>query len=153
MKLSQHCISAGPLAVAAYAATGGSFAAAFWAAVGSVLIDCDHIADYVLWNRGWGGMGHFFASCEDGRLGRLYLLLHSVEWLIFLWVLVGTGIAAPWGVGLTIGLSGHLLLDWIGNRHLVQPSFYWLWYRASNGFDGNALYRMPPGSLAAARKG
>jgi hypothetical protein len=153
MKLSQHCLSAIPLAVAAYAATGGSMAAAFTAAASSVLIDCDHVADYVLCNRGWGGVGGFFAACEEGRLRRLYLVLHAFEWLILLWVLIGTGIAAPWGVGLTIGMSGHLLLDWIGNRHIVQPSFYWLWHRAVNRFDGNRLYRVPPDPLAEARHG
>jgi hypothetical protein len=153
MKLSRHCISAVPLAVLAYAATGGSMAAAVMAAASSVLIDCDHVTDYVFCNRGWGGVGHFFASCEEGRLHRLFLVLHSFEWLVLLWVLIGTGIAAPWGVGLTLGMTGHLLLDWIGNRHIVRPSFYWLWFRAANRFDGNALYLVPPGTLAAARRG
>ena len=98
-------------------------------------------------------MEHFFASCEEGRLPRLFLVLHSFELLLFLWLLIGTGAAAPWGVGLAIGMSGHMLLDWVGNRHIVQPSFYWLWFRAQNHFDGNRLYRVPPGSLAAVRRG
>lgn len=152
MKLAQHCLSAIPLAVAGYAAAGGSWSAAFMAGASSVLLDLDHISDYVLCNRGWGGLKHFFESCEEGRLDRLYLVLHSFEFVIFLWLLIGFGIAAPWGVGLTIGVSGHMLLDWLGNRHIVQPSFYWLWFRAQNGFDGNALYRVPPGRLAQARQ-
>uniref|UniRef100_I2Q1H6 Membrane-bound metal-dependent hydrolase (DUF457) n=1 Tax=Desulfovibrio sp. U5L TaxID=596152 RepID=I2Q1H6_9BACT len=151
MKLSQHCLSAIPLAVAGYAAAGGSFAAAVAAGLSSVLMDLDHVGDYVLCNRGWGGIKHFFASCEEGRLEKLYLVLHSFEWVIFLWILIGTGIAAPWGVGLAVGMAGHLLLDWVGNRHLVQPSFYWLWFRAQNRFDGNVLYRVPPGTLAVER--
>lgn len=151
MKLAQHCISAIPLAIAGYAAAGGSWAAAFAAGFSSVLLDLDHVADYVLCNGGWGGVDHFFESCEQGRLDRLYLVLHSFEFLIFLWLLIGTGAAAPWGVGLTIGVTGHMLLDWLGNRHIVVPSFYWLWFRAWNRFDGNRLYLVPPGQLAAAR--
>lgn len=147
MKLAQHCMSAVPLAVAAYAATSGSLAAAFMAGASSVLIDCDHVLDYLLCNKRWGGLSHFFAMCEEGRLPRLYLLLHSFELVIFLWLLVGTGVAAAWGVGLTIGVTGHMLMDWVGNRHLVKQSFYWLWYRAVNRFDGNALYLTPPATL------
>lgn len=149
MKLASHCLSAIPLAVAAYAATGGRFSAAFMAGISSVLIDCDHVLDYMLCNKRWGGMKHFFASCEEGRLPRLYLVLHSFELVCFLWLLVGTGVAAAWGVGLTIGITGHLLMDWVGNRHIVKPSFYWLWFRAANRFDGNRLYLTPPAPLNA----
>lgn len=149
MKLSQHCVSAVPLAVAAYAVTGGSLPAAFMAGASSVLIDLDHVVDYVLCNGGWGGVDHFFASCEEGRLKRLFLFMHAFEWLIILWLLIGTGVAAPWGVGLAIGMSGHMLLDAIGNAHLLQPMFYWLWYRAQNRFDGNILYRVPPEATPA----
>ena len=150
MKLASHCFSAVPLAVAAYAATGGRLSAAFMAGVSSVLIDGDHVLDYLLSNKRWGGMKHFFASCEEGLLPRLYLLLHSFELVICLWLLVGTGVAAAWGVGLTIGVTGHLLLDWVGNRHIVKPSFYWLWFRAANRFDGNRLYLRPPVALGDA---
>lgn len=152
MKLAQHCISAIPLAVAAYIATGGSKAAAFMAAASSILIDCDHVLDYVLQKHGWGGMQDFFATCEEGQLPRLYLVLHGFEWVVLLWLLIGTGIAAPWGVGLTFGVSGHMLMDWLGNRHIVQPSFYWLWFRAVNRFDGNVLYLVPPGTQADAHQ-
>jgi hypothetical protein len=149
VKLAQHCFSAVPLAVAAYAATSGSLAAAFMAGTSSVLIDCDHVLDYLLCNKRWEGMSHFFASCEEGRLPRLYLALHAFEWVILLWLLVGTGVAAAWGVGLTIGVTGHMLMDWVGNRHIVKQSFYWLWYRAVNRFDGNELYLTPPVPLHA----
>lgn len=150
MKLYQHCLSAIPLAVAGYAAAGGSVAAGFMAGFSSVLMDLDHVADYVIHNRGWGGVEDFFKSCEEGRLTKLYLVMHGFEWLILLWLLIGTGAAAPWGVGLAIGMSGHMLLDWLGNRHIVKPSFYWLWFRAQHNFDGNALYRVPPGMVVEA---
>ena len=148
MKLAQHCLSAVPLAAAAYAATSGNLAAACMAGASSVLIDCDHVLDYLLYNKRWGGMRHFFASCEEGRLPRLHLILHSFELVIFLWLLVGTGTAAAWGVGLTIGVTGHMLMDWVGNRHLVKQSFYWLWFRAVHRFDGAELYLTPPVPLS-----
>ena len=147
MKLAQHCLSAVPLALAGYAASGGRFSGAIMAGLSSVLIDCDHVLDYLLYKKRWGGMKDFFASCEEGRLPRLYLVLHSFEFVIFLWLLVGFGIAAPWGVGLTIGVTGHLLLDWVGNRHVVKQSFYWMSFRAMHRFDGNELYVTPPVAL------
>lgn len=151
MKLWQHSLSAIPLAVAGYAAAGGSMAAAVAAGLSSVLMDLDHVSDYVLYNRGWGGVRHFFASCEEGRLDRLYLALHAFEWVVLLWVLVGTGVASRWVVGLAVGMAGHLLLDWAGNRHIVRPSFYWLWFRARHRFDGNALYLAPPATVEVHR--
>ena len=147
MKLAQHCLSAVPLALAGYAASGGRISGAVMAGLSSVLIDGDHVLDYLLYRKRWGGMKDFFANCEEGRLPRLYLVLHSFEFVIFLWLLVGFGIAAPWGVGLTIGVTGHLLLDWVGNRHLVKQSFYWFSFRAMHRFDGNELYVTPPVAL------
>lgn len=144
MKLAAHCLSALPLAGLAWAVTGGSGAAALAAGVAAVCIDFDHITDYVLCNRGWGGVKHFFASCEEGQLPRLYLLLHSWEWQILLWGLVVSGLGPVWLTGLAIGLTGHILLDSFGNRRMVRPAFYWLCLRAAQGFAGDRLYRVPP---------
>ncbi len=150
MKLSQHCLSALPLAGLAYAATGQAVPALV-AGASSVLIDCDHVTDYVLCNRGWGGMKHFFASCEEGKLHRLFLILHAWEWQLAIWLLIAMGTAPAWMVGLGLGMAGHLVLDQIGNRHIVRPTFYWLCVRAKNRFNGNALYQVPPGTLTAFR--
>lgn len=144
MKLAQHCLSALPLAGLAWVVTGGDVPAALVAAVASVCIDFDHVTDYVLCNRGWGGVAHFFASCEEGRLSRLYLLLHAWEWQLILWLLVVAGVAPAWLTGLAVGLTGHLVCDSLGNRRLVRPSFYWLTLRAANRFDAAKLYRVPP---------
>jgi len=144
MKLAQHCLSALPLAGVAFVVTGGDVPAAVVAAVASVCIDFDHITDYVLCNRGWGGVAHFFASCEEGRLSRLYLLLHAWEWQVVLWLAVFFGLAPAWFTGLAVGLTGHLVLDTLGNRRLVRPSFYWLTLRAANRFAADRLYRVPP---------
>lgn len=144
MKLAQHCLSALPLSGLALVVTGGNVTAAVVAGAASVCIDFDHVTDYVLYNRGWGGVGHFFASCEEGKLSRIYLILHAWEWQILLWLAVLTGAAPAWLTGLGIGLTGHLVLDSFGNCRLVRPSFYWLWVRAANRFEGCRLYRIPP---------
>ena len=151
MKFASHCISAVPLAVAASAATGGSLMAAFGAIIGSVLIDCDHILDYVIHNGKWDGVDSFVAACRGGCMERRFMVLHSIELLLFLWILVGIGAASAWGVGLTIGMSGHVLLDWISNRRIVQPSFYWLWFRAANRFDTAALHLVPQEAAGSRR--
>ena len=62
MKLAQHCLSAVPLALAGYAASGGRFSAAVMAGLSSVLIDGDHVLDYLLYRKRWGGTKDFFAS-------------------------------------------------------------------------------------------
>lgn len=143
MTASKHCLAALPLAGAVSLASG-SVALAAVAAVASVLIDLDHVTDYVLYRRGFHGLADFFESCNEGRLSKLYLVMHAWEWQAALWLLWLTGLA-PAVVGmLALGMTWHLVLDQFGNRNIVLPLFYFIAFRASRNFDGDRLYRVPP---------
>ena len=141
MKASRHVLAAFPL-VAALAAAGRPLPEAALAAAASVLIDVDHLADYVLCRGGWFGLGDFFRSCNEGRLNRLYLVLHSWEWIIL------GALAAFWAglpaMGMIVtGMAWHLAFDAYGNRNMVRPGFYWFFRRAAVRFDAARLYRDP----------
>lgn len=141
MKASRHVLAAIPLAAAVYAA-GRPASEALVAATASVLIDVDHLADYVLCRGGWFGVGDFFRSCNEGRLNRLYLILHSWEWII-----CGGGVALATGSAvlgmIVLGMAWHLAFDEYGNRTIVRPWFYWFFRRAAVEFDAARLYRDP----------
>jgi protein-S-isoprenylcysteine O-methyltransferase Ste14 len=91
---------------------------------------------------GWRGLGDFFCSCNEGRLNRLYLVLHAWEWVI-----LGLIAAVAWGswtaAMVVLGMAWHLAFDQAGNRDIVRPGFYWITRRARVGFDAVRLYRDP----------
>ncbi|NMC49292.1 MAG: hypothetical protein GYA47_07685 [Desulfovibrio sp.] len=141
MKASRHILAAIPLAAVVLAA-GRPLSDAGLAAAASVLIDIDHVGDYILCRGGWYGIRDFFRSCNEGRLNRLYLLLHAWEWII-----LGMAASVYWAswtaVMVTLGIAWHLACDQVGNRSIVLPGFYWIIRRAGVGFDALRLYRDP----------
>ncbi|QLA16339.1 hypothetical protein [Desulfolutivibrio sulfoxidireducens] len=141
MKASRHVLAAIPLAAVVLAA-GRPLSEACLAATASVLIDLDHLGDYLLCRGGWYGLKDFFSSCNEGRLNRLYLVLHAWEWII-----LGLCAALAWGfwpAGMVVlGMAWHLAFDQVGNRGIVTPGFYWITRRARVGFDAWKLYRDP----------
>ncbi len=141
MKASRHVLAAIPLAAVVLAA-GRPLSEACLAAAASVLIDIDHVGDYILCRGGWYGIRDFFRSCNEGRLNRLYLLLHAWEWTIL--GMAASVYWASWTAGMvTVGMVWHLAFDQMGNRSIVLPGFYWITRRACVGFDALRLYRDP----------
>jgi hypothetical protein len=141
MKASRHVLAALPLA-AALVAVGRPVPEALVAAASSVLIDVDHVADYVLCRGGWRGLGDFFRSCNEGRLNRLYLVLHSWELIILGGLAAVAAGSAACGMIVT-GMAWHLACDAYGNKSVVRPGFYWFFRRAAVRFDAVRLYRDP----------
>lgn len=143
MKASRHVAAAIPLAALLYAAGRSPLEIAV-AASASVLIDVDHLADYLLFRGGWFGLRDFFQSCNEARLNRLYLVLHAWEWILLGGVAALVAGAALPGM-VVCGMAWHLAFDAIGNRGVVRPGFYWFCRRARMGFDASRLYRGPSG--------
>jgi hypothetical protein len=138
VKLAAHAAASVPLALAVGLATGSS-GYALTAALASVLIDLDHIPDYIYDRGGWRGVRDFFAVCERGEMDTVVLALHGWEWPILLcggWL---AGLLSPWLAAVGLGLGYHLAFDWIGNRPLLAPWFYWIAYRAGKGFAAKKL--------------
>ena len=75
-----------------------------------VLVDVDHVLDYVRQHPSRYDIVHFFRTCEEYRLKKVYLWLHSIEFLLPI------GIAAYFTqsvylTGFSLGLAQHLIFD------------------------------------------
>lgn len=131
-----HLIAAAPLAGAVYLA-GGSGAMAAGAAAASVLVDLDHVVDYLYLTGGRLKLGRLYRDYRGHRTPKLILALHSWELSILAlacaWLLGAP--ALVWG--LALGWVFHLACDQMANR--VGAPFYLLSYRYFRGFDRSRL--------------
>jgi hypothetical protein len=131
-----HLIAAAPLAGAVYLASG-SAAMALGAGASSVLVDLDHVVDYLYMTRGKLKLGSLYRDYRAHRTPKLILALHS-------WELSILALACAWlaGVpallwGIAIGWVFHLACDQMANR--VGAPFYLLSYRFFRGFERSKL--------------
>lgn len=123
-------MAAAPLAAAMYffgAPAWGTILAAF----ASVLIDVDHLLDYLLHRRGWRGLSDFFGMFHARACPHSYYLLHAWEWVLLLTLAAGLGLG-DWVGYLALGLGYHLLFDQALNK--MPPDFYFLSSRARASF-------------------
>jgi membrane-bound metal-dependent hydrolase YbcI (DUF457 family) len=131
-----HLVAAAPLAGAVYLASG-SGAMAAGAAAASVLVDLDHVVDYLYLTGGRLKLGRLYREYRRHRTPKLILALHSWELSILalacVWLLEAP--ALLWG--LAIGWLFHLACDQMANR--VGAPFYLLSYRYFRGFDRSKL--------------
>ena len=97
-----------------------------------MLIDVDHVPDYVHYRGSWGGVRDFFDACNSNRLVRTVLLFHSWEATILLGILCIIGWQTLFLWPIAVGMAYHLVLD--SNANGVRPSFYWMSARAARGF-------------------
>ena len=120
------------LACGAVHALSGSIALAAGVDAGGVLIDVDHVIDYVLFERRRElSPGAFLRHYVEQRHQRVVLVLHSCELMIALaalaWV---TGWVWLWGY--LLGMAVHLPLDIVFNGRVLSRNlvpFYSFAYR------------------------
>jgi capsule polysaccharide modification protein KpsS len=131
-----HLVAAVPLAGAVYLASG-SIPAAAAAGAANVLVDMDHVVDYLYMTGGSLRLKSLYRDYRGHRTPKLILALHS--WELALLTLVCAWIwAAPGFIwGLATGWIFHLACDQIVNR--VGAPFYLLSYRYFRGFDRSRL--------------
>lgn len=123
MRPIHHAILSSVIAGGSYAATSSlPIAAATF--VAGTLIDADHLVD----SRGKLQLSPSFYEKQD----KLFVLLHSYELLVPLWILASVFGFIPLALWLTVAFVVHLLTDQIAYRpHLL---FYFLTFRAMRGF-------------------
>ncbi len=131
MYLKQHCAVSGAVAAVAYLATRDAATALVTLAAG-ILIDVDHVPDYLLHAGKKASVKGFFEDCEASRLKRYYLALHSYE-IVPVIILLGlltnhTMLSTAAAVAFLI----HILCDQIYNP--VVHRAYFFFYRLKNGF-------------------
>jgi len=139
MEIHEHSIVATVLGVAFYAA-GGSPAFIGAAVASAVLIDLDHLPDY--WNEHPRSFDvpHFFETCNEGKITRVYLVFHSVELLAALGI-VAFFTRSALLAGTCAGSGVHLLADQLTNYS--RPLTYSFIFRLGQRFDAGKIFRFP----------
>ncbi|PIQ88650.1 MAG: hypothetical protein COV72_06900 [Candidatus Omnitrophica bacterium CG11_big_fil_rev_8_21_14_0_20_42_13] len=121
-----------------------SFQSALMAFACGVLIDLDHCLDYLLIYRN-ADIKRFFDTyaliSSAPLVKRCYLWLHSIEGLFLFWFLINEFSLGILWVSAAIGFTQHIALDYIFNTRYAKPHFYFLVFRALNGFDRRRLFK------------
>lgn len=142
MKSWVHLLAALPLGGAYYLSQGSAPLAAA-AAAASVLVDLDHVPEYLWWRGRWRGLEDFFESFHEQRVPRIVIPVHSWELAALAWGLM-LGLGAPaWLHAIVVGWTYHLAWDQITNS--VGVGFYSLANRWRLGFERRLL---KPGTAA-----
>ena len=127
--LTVHFVSTILLALFFLKATGG-WVWPVLSIVGGILIDTDHLIDHF---RHYGLKFKTKDFFNHGYLesGKCYVLFHSWELVIFLWIL------SYWVIGVTplvTGMTLHMLIDFMISKR-TNPMFFSLYYRWKHRFD------------------
>ncbi len=130
-----HLAAALPLAGGIYLAAGPAAAAAAGAA--SVLVDLDHLADYLWLHRGRFHPLGFYRDYRRHHTPKLVLALHSWELALMALGAAWLWAGPPWLLALAGGWLYHLACDQAANR--VGAPFYLLSFRALRGFERSRL--------------
>jgi hypothetical protein len=142
MLVRQHIVAAAPLAIAVFILTGSS-AQAGLAAASSVLIDLDHVLDYLVEQKHWGGLRDFFGTF-DRMLERNIFFLHSWELIGLLFAGWGIGAFPGWVGAASLGMGYHLAFDQIVYAKFHHPMYYFFFFRAAHCFRAVDLYTSRP---------
>lgn len=132
MRMTGHALAAVPLAGALGWLTG-NWPAAGAAAVFSVLLDLDHLPDYIYWRGGWRGLGDFFETNHRHQVDRLLLFMHGWEWPLPAGLLLWWWLGPAWALCLAAAWAYHLA--WDSALNPVAPGFYFFARRAAAGFS------------------
>jgi len=113
-----------------------SWAAGVACLIGGVLIDLDHVVDYVIAKKEITfDYKKFVDYCDNDTTGRIYLILHSWEALIIMWLFIPL---EPIFIGALVGITVHLMCDQFSNP--LAPLCYFISYRSKHGFERSKLF-------------
>lgn len=148
MNTKAHTAASVALATGIYATTS-SVPTATAALLTGIFMDIDHVIDFFLFSRERFSIMGFTSWCYEGRWNKLTLMFHSYE-LFILCSFLAYKYPNPAILGAFCGMGLHLILDQIGNRHLIKAFtisrwFYFFTFRAWGGFQKDWL-REPKGS-------
>jgi hypothetical protein len=138
MRLHEHGIASMVVSGGVYALTG-SVPAAAASFISGILIDTDHVIDYWIQHPFKLDLAHFFRTCEELRLIKVRLVLHSLELILLLGFLVVMTRSSVL-LGVSIGFAQHLAFDQWYNS--VDPRTYFLLYRMGVGFKNERIFRV-----------
>lgn len=115
-----------------------SLQVALFSLLGGVLIDVDHLFDFIIFSGRKASVKNFFLWCEQAKWERVTVIFHSYELFLIMSVIVYYFPNAAL-VGFLCGMGLHLCLDQIGNRYFnkvfsLNQFFYFITYRIKSGF-------------------
>ena len=106
----------------------------------SILIDVDHVFDFLIFSKEKLSIRNIISWCENGRWKRITLIFHSYEIYLILCIITYY-FPDSILIGILSGMGLHLILDQIGNHRRFGLSlwFYFFIYRAFAGFHKDNL--------------
>ncbi|MFX0097694.1 MAG: hypothetical protein ACFE7E_08045 [Candidatus Hodarchaeota archaeon] len=112
--------------------------------VAGVLIDGDHLIDYLIFNGRLdkNAVGKLFSGDHFQESRKLFLPLHSYELLIPIWIIGSVFNLVLFSTWISVSFVTHLVLD--QTTYAPRALTYFLIYRAMNSFD---LTLLNPASL------
>ena len=126
-----------------FSAVYGSVTHSLWGSVlcfvSGVLMDLDHLLDYILAKKrltfSYKTLLSYFGSEKSGKI---YIIFHSYEFIFLLWLFIAFYQLSVVWVGLAVGVTTHILLDKFHNP--IRPFVYFLTYRMKNKFNKESIY-------------
>ena len=103
-----------------------------------ILIDIDHIFDFLL-NHSIKEYRTFFKKCYELDFKKLVLLLHSYELTIILWLYVALASYNKYWLCFAIGFTQHMLLDVLFNPLGLKG--YSMIFRIFNKFETKKIFK------------
>ena len=139
MKPSHHAVISSVAGVI-LAVLVNSYQAGIACFISGILTDIDHHLEYYLAK---GRVPFRYSElvdfCVNERKQKLYLFLHSYEFIIALWLCVYFFSLGGVIFGIAVGMSIHLLCD-----QFVNPQrflFYFIIFRIMHGFNSDVFYK------------
>jgi hypothetical protein len=83
--------------------------------VPGVLLDVDHVLDFLVQRRDRFTVRRFLEVIYHREYPRCYVLLHAWEWLFILGIVVWVSGGNPWLLGLYLGWAQHMIADQLTN--------------------------------------
>ncbi len=93
-----------------------SWAMAIAACITGILMDFDHVLDYLIHFGPRLDVRHFFRASYEREYEYTFVILHAWEWLLIWLLLVGGTRANPWVVGGFVGWVIHMAADEVVNK-------------------------------------
>lgn len=124
-----------------YAASGSWQLAAASIAAG-VLVDLDHVIDYLIEYGFLLDRRLFFRSFSEGLYRKIYILLHGWEWIAISWIAAALSGWNVWLSGIVIGLAHHMITDHFVNG--ASPLGYSLLWRIAHRWDPLQAFSRDP---------
>ena len=133
MKASYHVAVSAGLSLGLQA-TMHSWPATLGCFFSGVLIDTDHYLEYYLLRKKFPfRYKDLLEYCWSNKETKVYLFFHAYEYLLVLWLWIYFFHPGLLWLGVTIGLTTHLVLDQFTNP--IKPLFYFLTFRLHNHFE------------------